>query len=183
MQIENVSQLKVRFQIFRRSRTAGCREQSAHGDAFCISPLTDGIFRAEPRDCAAPCDSHWFSQWFSSFSHRGHGARPGPWRSARRGQGRAPGLARAPWQQQKGGNRINQFILFPPFPAARALFCRVGSLLPQRPVPRQAAAVSLISHWFFHTNLRWCKVCSGGARRCWRGALGQLAAAGVPIDS
>ena len=27
--------------------------------------------------------------------------------------------------------------------------------------PSQAAAVSLVSQWFFHTNLRWCTVCSG----------------------
>ena len=135
--------------------------------------------RCRGRECAAPCDSHWFYQWFSSFSYKGQGVRPGPGRSGRRGQGRAPGFARAPWQQQKRRARINQFILALVFAAARALFCRVGCLLPQWPVTRQAAAVSLIFHWFFHGNQLWRKACSGGARRCWRGDLGHLAAASV----
>ena len=79
------------------------------------APPQGAVPKRRSRHCAAPCDSHWFSQWFSSFSHRGHGARPGPGRSRRKGQGRALGLARAPWQQQKAGNWINQFIQFPPF--------------------------------------------------------------------
>ena len=93
--------------------------------------------------------------------------------------GPRPGARQGALAAAKRRERINQFIRSLGFLAARALFCRVGSILPQRPVPRQAAAVSLIFHWFFHTNLRWCKVCSGGARRCWRGGLGHLAAAAV----
>ena len=148
------------------------------------APLQGVVPKRRSRHCAAPCDSHWFSQWVSSFSHRGHGAGPLRARDERaEGPGPRPGARQGALAAPKRLNRINVFILLGLFAAARALFRTVGCLLAQRPVPRQAAAVSLISHWFFHTNLRWCKVCSGGARRCWRAALGLLAAASVPLDS
>ena len=146
--------------------------------------LSEGVVMwCQVRELVEPCSRHWFFQWFCSFSRSSPGARPGLGRGGRRGQGRAPGLARAPWQQPKGRERTNQFVRSLGLAAARALFCRVGSLLPQRPVPRQAAVTSLVFLGFFHASLRWCKACSGGARRHWRRTMGHSGAAAVSLIS